>query len=366
MLIALAWMLITHPPEVPGAAGESWVRTWTDREAPYDHGDPVRVFLRLDRAAYVTVLRVDTDGRIRILYPRSPWGDNHVEERHTFEITGRRDDYAFAVDEEDGAGYVFVIASPQPFDYRDFARDDYWDYRLLSGGRIRGDPYVALTDLAERISGNNEYAYDVTPYYVGRRYDYPRFVCAQCHSHTRDRAWDEYRLRCARFRLVIYDDPAYYPYRYDRGRNVVVERPLHPGPRFVFRNAEPRADYVTRLRGQAAEADRRQARELSPTRPLIERHQLGDQQQREGGNADEDRDGGQRRESPSDGGQDRRRVSPRSGRPDATPSEPRGLAPVPRDEGKDHDSADGKPGRRPSPSSEPQSVGSPELRRRKR
>ena len=37
---------------------------------------------------------------------------------------------------------------------------------------------------------------------------------------------------------MIRDDPEYYPYRYG-GRNVVADRPAHPGPRFVFRDADP-------------------------------------------------------------------------------------------------------------------------------
>jgi hypothetical protein len=51
----------------------------------------------------------------------------------------------------------------------------------------------------------------------------------------------------------VRDDPQYYPYRYGGGRNVVTERPAHPGPRYVFRDADPRhpqvsADESARLR----------------------------------------------------------------------------------------------------------------------
>jgi hypothetical protein len=199
-----------------------------------------------------------------------------------------------------------------------------------------------LTDLAERISPRGEYDYDVASYDVDRRHAYPRFVCAQCHSHPRDRNWDEYRLECARFRLVIYDDPAYYPYRYDRGRAVAADRPLHPGPRFVFRNVAPDARYVTRLRGRPDEADRRRARELSPARPLVEQH---------------------RAEEPRPARRPEREVPrPERRRPSPTAPVPNGLTPAERD-------TDGqRPKARPSRRSgaEPQSTGGPELRRRKR
>lgn len=248
MLSALAWILaITAPDSIAPRTG--WVRAWTDHET-YQRGAAVRLFFQLDRVAYVTAIRVDVDGQMHVLFPRTPWADNAIETRRTVELNGARTDEAFAADDAAGVGYIFVIASPSPFDYTDLARDDYWDYRQVSGGSIRGDPYVALTDLAARIAPGGDYDYDVAPYYVERAYDYPRFVCAQCHAQPRHPEWDEYGRACGRFRLVIYDDPAYYAYRYDRGRRVVVTRPQHPGPRFVFRDAVPGTAYVTRLQGR--------------------------------------------------------------------------------------------------------------------
>ena len=33
-----------------------------------------------DEPAHVTVFRVDTDGRLRVLFPREPWGDTYVRD----------------------------------------------------------------------------------------------------------------------------------------------------------------------------------------------------------------------------------------------------------------------------------------------
>ncbi len=360
MPFALAWMLFTSSPSPTTTPSlktppNGWVRVWTDRETPYTSRDPVSVYVRVDRRAYVTAFRIDTDGRIAVLYPREPWGNNAVPAFRTFSITTRRDRHAFRIDDDPGMGYLFVVASPEPFDYSDLLRADDWDFRLFNGGRIRGDPYVALTDLAERISPGGAYDYDVASYDVGRAYDYPRFVCAQCHAHPRDRDWDEYRLQCARFRLEIYDDPAYSAYRSSRGRNVVVNRPLHPGPRFVFRDAAPGRSYVTRRQGLSEEADRRRARELSPARPLVERHE-----------------------------QERRRTDPEPERRRASPEQPtprrttvKSAEPADdsrdRDDGARDDARDDRnqDGRRTDRSNHPRSEGDsngggrPELRRRK-
>jgi len=223
------------------------VSVWTDREDPYDRGDAARVYLSAERPSHVAVFRVDTDGRIRVLFPREPWGDTWVRESRQHEVGGSRGDRTFVVDDDPGIGYLFAVASPQPFDFDDIARGDHWDYRALEGGRISGDPYVALADLAARIAPGADYDYDISPYYVERRYDYPRFVCYDCHAYAKYDEWDPYRRACARFRVVIYDDPRYYPYRSGRGRNVVIERPRRPEPRYVFRDADPEREYVTRV-----------------------------------------------------------------------------------------------------------------------
>jgi hypothetical protein len=261
MFVALGWLLLAglpqpagtvpnatdHRPPVRSAAVGGRLALWTDRDDPYHRGEGARVFLQLDAPAFVTVLRIDTDGRVRVLFPREPWSDAYVRDaRQTIELPGNRDGLSFIVDDYPGVGYLFAITSPQPFDYDPIARGDYWDYRLVDGGRIQRDPYVVLTDLAERIAPGADYDYDVLPYYVEQHYDYPRFLCYDCHAYASFDQWDPYRRACSRFRVVIYDDPRYYPYRSGRGRNVVVSRPTHPGPRYVFRDAEAGREYVTR------------------------------------------------------------------------------------------------------------------------
>ena len=308
MFVLLGWMLAAgfplnrptalHPTRPPAhAAGR--VSVWTDRDEPYTRGQGVRVYLGVDEPAYVALFRVDTDGRIRMLFPREPWGDTYVRDGREFEVTGRLEGRSFIVDDDPGVGYLFAIASAEPLDFRDITRGDDWDYRLIDGGRVQGDPYVILTDLAARIAPDGDYDYDMAPYYVDQRYDYPRFVCYDCHAYASYSEWDPYRTPCTRYRVVVRDDPRYYPYRYG-GRNVVADRPAHPGPRFVFRDADPRRPSVSRREpernrgddgadiGRTSEdvggrgavpapvlpslrrRDRAVTPELSPARPLIE------------------------------------------------------------------------------------------------
>lgn len=362
MFVALGWLLaaagilpIHHMPMSAGPLphGGGRVSVWTERDDPYARGEQARVYLDLDEASYVAVFRVDTDGRIRVLFPRDPWRESYVGPEEGVEVSGPRGGSAFVVDDDPGVGYLFAVASAEPLDFREFTRGDYWDDRLIGGGRIQGDPYVRLTDFAARLAPHGDYDYDISPYYVDRRFDYPRFVCYDCHTYASYNDWDPYRTACSRYRVVIRDDPRYYPYRYG-GRNAVAQRLAHPGPRYVFRDADPRHAAVSHAEGASRRFDEDVGRtsddvggpgsvpaprfeslrrrdletvpEDSPTRQVIEQPRRADQ-----------------------------------GRKAAEPE--------PRERG---DSSRGKPdGLRPAPPAQtaqpaPQSTGEPELRRRHR
>ncbi|HEV8381584.1 MAG TPA: DUF4384 domain-containing protein [Gemmatimonadales bacterium] len=217
------------------------VELWTNRgdAAVYTRGERVRVYFRLDQDAYVTIFRVDTDGRVRVLFPRDPWEDNFARGGRDLEVDGRvLGNDAFTIDDYPGVGYLFAVASADPFAYDQIESGDHWDYRVIADGRVKGDPYVAMTDLAQRIvpDGYTDWDYDVVSYNVGQHYDYPRFLCYDCHSYVSYSYWDPYYYSCVRFRMFVYDDPWYYPYRYYGGTRVVFVRPYRPQPRFIFKD----------------------------------------------------------------------------------------------------------------------------------
>ena len=217
------------------------IEVWTNRDdaAVFTRGERVRVYFRLDQDAYVTIFRVDTDGRVRVLFPRDPWEDNFARGGRDFEVDGRvLGSDAFTIDDQPGVGYLFGVASSDAFVYDQIESGDHWDYRVIADGRVRGDPYVAMTDLAQRIvpEGYTDWDYDVVSYNVGQHYDYPRFLCYDCHSYVSYSYWNPYYDSCVRFRMFVYDDPWYYPYRYYGGSRVVFVRPFRPPPRFIFKD----------------------------------------------------------------------------------------------------------------------------------
>jgi hypothetical protein len=236
------------------------VQVWTDRgEDPYASGQAVRVHFRTEQDAYVTIIRIDTDGRVRVLFPREPWEDNFVRGARDYEVQGHSDRDAFSIDDYPGVGYIFAIAAADPFSYDGLERNDHWDYRVIANGRVHGDPYVAVTDLAQRMvpDGYSAWDYDLVSYYVQQHYDYPRFLCYDCHSYVSYSAWRPYDYTCVRFRIVVFDDPYYYPYRTYGDSRVVFTRPLRPEPRFIFKDRQGSDAFITRVRERPVTGDAR-------------------------------------------------------------------------------------------------------------
>src|SRR6267142_2538104 len=257
-LLSLAVMSASGAPSVYRPR----VELWTNRgdAAVYTRGERVRLYFRLDQDAYVTIFRVDTDGRVRVLFPREPWEDNFARGGRDFEVDGNElAREAFTIDDYPGVGYLFAVASADAFVYDGVESGDHWDYRVIADGRVRGDPYVAMTDLAQRIvpEGYTDWDYDVISYNVGQHYDYPRFLCYDCHTYVSYSSWSPYDYTCVRFRIVVFDDPYYYPYRYYGDTRVVFTRPYRPEPRFIFKDRQASDAFITRVRERPVNDDRR-------------------------------------------------------------------------------------------------------------
>ena len=340
------------------------VEVWTDRgDSPYTSGQGVRTHFRADRDAFVTILRVDTDGRVRVLFPREPWEDNFARGGRDYEVQGGDDRDAFYIDDYPGVGYLFAVASADPFVYDGIQSRDHWDYRLIADGRVRGDPYVALTDLAQRIvpDGYNDWDYDITPYYVQQHYDYPRFLCYDCHSYVSYPFWSPYDYTCVRFRIVVFDDPYYYPYRYYGGTRVVFTRPYRPEPRFIFKDRQASDAFITRVRERPVNDDRRRdvgvrGRDLGGT-GVIPPPNIQPPRRRPGS---EDQGGGRGRRPDQPDQRDRPDQPERRDRPDR-PDQPEHRD---RPDQPDHRDEPGRLDRPARPPVQPERRAAPEERRR--
>src|SRR5438445_13247082 len=106
--IALLSLGFVSTPAVRAAsAHRPRIELWATRgdAAVYTRGERVRLFFRLDQDAYVTICRVDTDGRVRVLCPRDPWEDNFARGGRDLPVAGRGlGSNAFTIDDYPGVG----------------------------------------------------------------------------------------------------------------------------------------------------------------------------------------------------------------------------------------------------------------------
>ncbi len=237
-----------HPAAPPSRfAPMSSIELWTDPGDVLQPNDQVRVYFRSEFDAYMTVLRVDTDGRIQVLFPGTPWRNNWVRAQREYEVKPGPERYTFLVDDYPGQGFILAVASAGPFRYDALVAGEEWDFRALGeGGWIKGDPYEALMQIIDDIvpDSSARYDYDVLPYDVGEDHEYPRFLCYDCHAHAAYPTWNPYDRACKRVRLIIYNDPYYYPTRITRATRVVFTRPRRLEPRFVFEHRQPGRPYI--------------------------------------------------------------------------------------------------------------------------
>ena len=199
---------IGRAPRHPSFGDGPSVRIWISGDNVFRPGEDARVYFSADQSAYVTIVRIDTDGRMDVLWPESPRDDGWIRGGRTERVRGRHGSW-LRIDDDPGMGYVFAIASWDRFAYDRIRRYDDWDYRLTDY-RVGGDPFIAVEDLAERIVYEGEpYTTDYATYHVGRRYDYPRFACYECHR-TGHGHWDPYRRRCSTVYVVVRNDPYHH------------------------------------------------------------------------------------------------------------------------------------------------------------
>ncbi len=217
-------------------------RIWLDRgdDPVLESGDRVRIFYRTEVDAYVAILQIDTDGTTRMLYPRSSTENHYARAGRDYRLLFPRSAY-WNVDDRPGVGYFFVVTSPVPFDFSDFGYSFYyggWDLSVV-GSTVYSDPYVAMDDYVARLVPDWEYVdygLDFVSYNVGGVHEYPRFLCYQCHGFRPYGTWNPYRYTCLDFRVVVYDDPYFYPSVRYGGDRVVMVGPRNPTrPRFGFK-----------------------------------------------------------------------------------------------------------------------------------
>jgi hypothetical protein len=270
------------PPRRPTPEGPEVV-LWTNRSDDlFARGDRMSVFFRTDVDAYVTVFRIDADGHVQVVFPRTPTDDRYVRGGRKYRARGPHHDYTLRVEEYPGEGFLFAIATLDPLPLHPYARGNHWDYAALGiPTRVTGDPYLVLDHLLARLVPDPYayYGWSVRPYSVAVRHGYPRFLCYQCHAYVSPVIWDPYAHSCIRFRVTAVNWWDYPGGRYPGG--VVVVPPIIPVPRYVVEPLRPDGRLLPPARARRpddtprrappviADVGRRPAPAAEPDRPAV-------------------------------------------------------------------------------------------------
>ena len=187
---------VSRVPEggVPGGRNTT-VDVWINKEegGVYRPGESMRVFFRSSADAFVLVYNIDTEGYIHLVYPYGPADPMRVEAGRTYQIPARHDPYDLVADGPQGMEFVVAVASREPFQNlpwyltsgapeSEAGRGD--DDDDTESGVIVGDPYVGMERINKRILpalGEGDSDASETYFYIERRVEYPRYVCADCH-----------------------------------------------------------------------------------------------------------------------------------------------------------------------------------------
>jgi hypothetical protein len=152
------------------------VRVWIDGARSVSFGASMRVRFEVSDNAYVTVVRVDDQGRMTILFPysrnqRAAARGDYIHDVRNPRVGGQ---HAFYATDRMGGGYVFALASYAPLDFSSFENRDYdriggysrWTQANRDYARR---PDVFIDRFAARVlwDVNTPYDYDVDYYWPG-------------------------------------------------------------------------------------------------------------------------------------------------------------------------------------------------------
>jgi hypothetical protein len=108
------------PVPRPDARPAPGIDVWTRRGegAALRPGQKVDIFFRARRDAFVLVYNIDTRGRVRLLFPRSPHDDGWVPGRTRIAIPGPHAGYELRVVGPPGVERIVALASNRPLVHR--------------------------------------------------------------------------------------------------------------------------------------------------------------------------------------------------------------------------------------------------------
>ena len=201
-----------------------YVQVWLQGQS-FDYGDVIRPYVATDPGAYLTIVRVTTDGNLQVLYPYEPRDQvPYNPARFSNDRVPMTRSSGFFVRESAGSGFIFAIASHYRFNFSYYSNRGLWSTTRLASASRFGSPFQIVRSFVEEITeGSSSYSMDYVMYDVDGRYR------SRYASRFRNYAYGDYYDLC----LTAFDR---YYYSYCGGYRgyynpyIVVRGPSHPVP----------------------------------------------------------------------------------------------------------------------------------------
>ena len=162
MLLALLALAALSPA---GPGHDTPIRLRLSDDGNYSPGDRPRVHVKTAKDGYLLVMRMNSDGSARVLFPLTPADEATVDGGRDAEIKSRGDREAFAVGGRDGGGVVLAAWSARPFRTEAWVRNGHWDLSTETDSTAAKDPEAALVTMIDRVV-DGTFDYDVMTYTV--------------------------------------------------------------------------------------------------------------------------------------------------------------------------------------------------------
>jgi hypothetical protein len=188
-----------------------------EKEGVYRPGKEIRLSFQTTKDAYVVVYNIDADGYVQLLYPED--GRPVLSKgRTTYFLPPPGQNLVWEAGSKTGVEYIHVLAVTEPGRLNEdelyfLSRGD----RLSEEKRLRvdADPYLAFNTIDEEIVRDAESdppATDYANFFINKRVDYPRYLCAKCHSP--EKLPDPYAMECPEIVIdeIAYEEKPQYPY----------------------------------------------------------------------------------------------------------------------------------------------------------
>jgi uncharacterized protein DUF4384 len=170
-LLLLASLPAAAPAATPVASNDPPIRIWFNSNGNYGYGDRAKVYAKAAQSGYLIVLRSDAAGRVRVLFPLDPQGEQRITGGKKYELKGRGGREAFVADDTSGHGTVLAAVSESPFQVDQLTQNGHWDTQALSTAQVRDDPEAGLLELVDRMKAPDQrFEYDVTTYVTSDQY----------------------------------------------------------------------------------------------------------------------------------------------------------------------------------------------------